>query len=261
MIHHKSKDYVYLISQPSHAWLSGQLARAWGNNNFKCFEPFSETCLAAEQHDIGWLEWARNPQINKMTGTVYNFLEMPFQSHLDIWEKGSRWALTINKYAALLISKHNTFLLGFHDFSNEPSINLKLSKTFQEKEQAFQDRIIDQLKADSAYADYVGEPWLIFNQKLIKVWDYFSLLLCMGFNESDVIEEVPVDFNSNTDLKLSYKSKNRYIVDPWPFKYETFEVACETKKIPHDQYKSRDLLKRLANTPTEKRSFVITSDV
>ena len=46
-----------VIGQPSHAWISGQLARCWGNERFGAVEPFEEVCLAAEQHDIGMAMW------------------------------------------------------------------------------------------------------------------------------------------------------------------------------------------------------------
>jgi hypothetical protein len=44
------------VAQPAHAWISGQLARAWGNERFGAVEPLSEVCLAAEQHDVGMAE-------------------------------------------------------------------------------------------------------------------------------------------------------------------------------------------------------------
>ena len=40
-----------------HAWVSGQLARAWGNAEFGSVAPYEEVCLAAEQHDVGMAEW------------------------------------------------------------------------------------------------------------------------------------------------------------------------------------------------------------
>ena len=51
-------DGKVAVAQPSHAWISGQLARAWGGD----MQPREEVCLAAEQHDIAWLEWERDPQ-------------------------------------------------------------------------------------------------------------------------------------------------------------------------------------------------------
>ena len=46
-------DSVLCIGQASHAWISGQMARAWAEP----FERHDEVCLAAEQHDVGMAEW------------------------------------------------------------------------------------------------------------------------------------------------------------------------------------------------------------
>ena len=45
-------DSVLCIGQASHAWISGQMARAWAEP----FEPYEDVCLAAEQHDVGMAE-------------------------------------------------------------------------------------------------------------------------------------------------------------------------------------------------------------
>jgi len=55
MMFRETGNTVIAIPQPSHAWLSGQAIRAWGNAEFGHVSPFEDVCLGAEQHDIGWL--------------------------------------------------------------------------------------------------------------------------------------------------------------------------------------------------------------
>ena len=55
MLLREDGDAVVCIGQPAHAWLSGQLARAWALDPV---EPWEEVCLAAEQHDLGMAGWA-----------------------------------------------------------------------------------------------------------------------------------------------------------------------------------------------------------
>jgi Protein of unknown function (DUF3891) len=43
-------DSALVIGQLSHAWLSGQLAREWGNARFGAVQTREETVLAACQH-------------------------------------------------------------------------------------------------------------------------------------------------------------------------------------------------------------------
>ena len=64
------------IGQLSHAWLSGQLARAWGNERFGPVEPREEIVLGAEQHDIGWALFDLEPRFNPETGLPRSFLEV-----------------------------------------------------------------------------------------------------------------------------------------------------------------------------------------
>ena len=59
------------ISQPAHAWISGQL-HARGSTT-----PLSETLLlAGEQHDIGWLDWERAPTFDAAAGRPPSFREV-----------------------------------------------------------------------------------------------------------------------------------------------------------------------------------------
>ncbi len=49
------------VGQAAHAWISGQLAREWGNDAFASPEPLHDVCLGAEQHDVGMAEWDLAP--------------------------------------------------------------------------------------------------------------------------------------------------------------------------------------------------------
>ncbi len=73
MLHRKHFGERICITQPTHAWVAGQLARAWGNDRFGSFAPWEEVCLGAEQHDIGWHRWEGSPTLNPTTGLVYLF--------------------------------------------------------------------------------------------------------------------------------------------------------------------------------------------
>ena len=81
MLHRPSSDGTILIGQPAHAWVSGQLARAWAEP----FEPRDEVCLAAEQHDIAWIGWERSPERDPETGLPYTFSALPRLRRLELW--------------------------------------------------------------------------------------------------------------------------------------------------------------------------------
>src|SRR5688572_28612195 len=99
-------DSFLCIGQSSHAWISGQMARAWADP----FEPYEEVCLAAEQHDVGMAEWDLAPALNPETGLPVAFTEMPFSVHSALWLEAPKRLVTTSVYAAALVSLHGTRL-------------------------------------------------------------------------------------------------------------------------------------------------------
>ncbi len=108
MLLRKDGESVIAIPQPSHAWLSGQLARAWGNERFVAPVPNEEVCLAAEQHDIGWLSWEASPVLDERTGLPQEFFALPSRRHIAIWREGVRRASFFGRYWFLFMPKRST---------------------------------------------------------------------------------------------------------------------------------------------------------
>ncbi|MEA2449074.1 MAG: hypothetical protein QOG63_1006, partial [Thermoleophilaceae bacterium] len=102
------------IGQPAHAWISGQLARAWARDPV---DPLEEVVLAAEQHDVGMAEWDAAPELNASTGRPYSFMEMPLATHLRLWTAAPHKLVAQSRYAALLVSMHGTALYEMRDLS------------------------------------------------------------------------------------------------------------------------------------------------
>src|SRR6266478_5788418 len=102
----KAPNQFLAISQTAHSWISGQLARAWGNKDFSGFQPFEQMCYAAEQHDIGFLRWENAPTLNQTTGMPYTFEELPEQDHFEIWRTGIFQLRPVCLYASLVVSLH-----------------------------------------------------------------------------------------------------------------------------------------------------------
>src|SRR6185503_15933655 len=94
------------IGQLSHSWLSGQLARAWGNDRFCAPEPREEIVLGAEQHDIGWALFDLRPRLSADTALPCSFVETNVGEHLEIWETAPDRLLSQSVHAALVVSLH-----------------------------------------------------------------------------------------------------------------------------------------------------------
>ncbi len=219
------------ISQTSHAWLAGQIARAWGNQQFSVPEPKEELLLAVELHDIGWTDWEQQPEINAETGLPYNFLEMPLLTHIEIWKNGAKKALTISRFVAWLVSCHNSYLLKFRHLDQEPDVVRVAAETFLDEQKVLQNELIQSTLGDKRYRSYLTQDSTLKYQQLLRAWDYFSLVLCMGDTEETEIPEVRSRNDQSPVIIKKDNSDFRYKVKPWPFAEETINVGCEAVRL------------------------------
>ena len=103
---------VIAISQTAHAWVSGQLARQWGNECFPSFAPAEPVCYAAEQHDRGFLDWERQPTLNPKSGLPHTFENIPLSLHVELHKKSILELKAVSFYAALVTSLYFAKALG-----------------------------------------------------------------------------------------------------------------------------------------------------
>ena len=227
MILRKINGAWWGIPQTSHAWLSGQLARNWGNVP----EPREELLVAAELHDIGWTDWEQNPEINGESGLPYNFLEMPLLKHIAIWKNGSYKSLSISRFVAWLVSCHNSYLLNFRRLDEEPEEIQTEAEMFLDEQKVLQNQLIQSMLGDKRYRKLLTEASMLKYQQLLRAWDYFSLVLCTGDSEK---AGIPVEGADGSQQSITIKKSGsdfRYHVKPWPFFEKTVSAGCEAVKL------------------------------
>lgn len=220
---------VLAIGQPAHAWLAGQLARSWGNEQFGLVEPLDEVCLAAEQHDVGWAERDLEPVFNPDTGLPQSFTEVPIDDHLPLFTNGPLSLVSQSRYVALLVSMHGWRLYQRRDLDKLPAGEADAVRRFLSEQRAFQDALITSLKSDPATpADVNDAGKLERNSLLIWTWDYLSLALCLDWAPSTA-KGAP-SAGARTDLELS-KSGDVHRLDPWPFATPALTVRCDGRRL------------------------------
>jgi hypothetical protein len=232
MLHRSSNEGLVCITQPNHAWVAGELARAWGNEQFGQFVPSKEVCLGAEQHDIGWLPWEQSPTLNRQTGYPHRFSELPTQVHLEIWSGAKRLAMPWGRYATLLVSLHGTGLYErIRGWQNSPE-SRQLVEEFLESEYTFQQQLIATLNNDSYYAPYVTPEVLRRNQKLVATWDALSLILCQNLPGEQQVESVPMA-DGETLLKVTKinDDPHQITISPWPFQESEVTLVYEGRLL------------------------------
>jgi Protein of unknown function (DUF3891) len=224
-----------VIGQPAHAWVSGQLARAWGNAAFPAPVPREPFCLAAEQHDVGWADADIAPSAGP-DGRPLSFMQQPRAVHVAIWRGAARRLLAQSRYAALLVSLHGTSLYERVDADAEPPDVAASIRDYLAGERALQSELAAGL--DRAEIDR--------NRRLLLALDRLSLMLCHG--RGTMLEDVPAAGGPAT-VRMEPRGDRpagsvrddravppdaptgRFVLDPWPFAAPAVAVGCEARRL------------------------------
>jgi len=237
---------VLAIGQASHAWLSGQLARAWGNEQFGALDPREEVCLAAEQHDVGMAAWDLRPTYNPDTGLPHSFIEMPIETHMELWRAGPKRLLTQSRYAALLVSMHGMRLYEKRDLASLAPEQAEDVRAFLAYSRGFQAGLSRSLGAPAAQVAH--------NSDLIWTWDFLSLALCLDWAPCTA-RDVPTAYGP-IDLKLSEDGT----LDPWPFHAgASLTVHAEGRRLLGPYAGEGELAEALASAQWETVAFELRS--
>lgn len=245
-------EAVIAIPQPAHAVVSGQMARAWGNDRFARPAPFEPVCLGVTLHDLGWLAFEEAPTLNPKTGLPHQFAELPPASHIALWSEGVRRARAFGRYPALLVSKHADTIYGrFFDFAKAAPEEAAAVRAFLDSQHAIQAELVTSLQADAETRDEASEAAIERNRLLVAALDWISLKLCYGLAEPATIPDVPVAGDARTSLALRPgEGPDSVFVDPWPFGPERVEVEVEGKPLAGRFTSDEDLREALARAPS-----------
>ena len=241
-------DRTITISQTSHSWISGQLARVWSNEFFAGFEPFEPICYAAEQHDIGFLGWENQPTLNVESGYPYAFDELPETLHLDIWRTGINQLRPVCAYASLIVSLHFYGLCQrFHRRQNDS--DQSEASQFLREQREFQEKTRHMLKQDPLFEHAVAPEVLSYHRDLIAVWDLFSLELCRDRFTEFKLPGVPFSGGKHVDLQLRRRSAGEKLweVDPWPFAVDSLTTLGEGRVLDQRFTDAVQMRKALSN--------------
>ena len=236
MLTHSDGSSVVCIGQASHAWVSGQLVRRWGNDRFDKPEPYDEVCLGAEQHDIGMAEWDLTPTLNPDTGGPRTFMEMPLETHLELWSAAPRKVLTQSPYAALLVSMHGHALYARRDTLEPGTDDSEAVRRFVDEQEAFQGDLLEHLHEDPERARR--------NQRLVWAVDFMSLAPLMGWFPDDV----PAP-DGTTTIAVKPAGDMAFTADPWPFGEDDFSVRYQGRRLDRPAESEPELHRALAAAP------------
>jgi hypothetical protein len=215
MLFRRDQTSVIAISQPAHAWISGQLLRAW---NGECSEPL---LLAAEQHDIGWLDWEVDPSFDPTTGRPHSFRDIGASLHAPMWLRGvDRARSAWGTHVALLVSRHGGLIYRrFARHRNEA--DAAAARAYLETQAPVEAAWAKALALDA------GE--LERQSGLIAFVDALSLVVC-GDLKTPIEIEIPG--SPSVSVRERQERSFEFIVSPWPFRTMEIVIEGEGRSLP-----------------------------
>jgi len=213
LVRERSDGAALCIGQSSHAWLSGQLARAWAWEP----TPEEEVCLAAQQHDVGMGQWDLTPSLDEATGWPVGFMAMALTDHLALLRAAPTRLFTQSRHAALLVSLHGTRLYEMRELDAMAPGDADAVRDYLAEQRALQARLAAEVGA--------GEAQLRRDQARLFCWDGLSLALCLGWAPHTTPE---VDGRT---VELRAAGEEVHTLDPWPFAAPEVTVRCEGRLL------------------------------
>jgi Protein of unknown function (DUF3891) len=250
---------VLAIGQPAHAWICGQLARAWGNERFGAVEPLGEVALGAEQHDIGMARWDLEPALNPGTGMPQSFMEMELEANLELWRHGPVTLISQSRYGALLAAMHGRRLYERHDLEAAPAPRAAAITAFLAQSRELEAWLTDSLRADPATAGYATPELIARNSQLVWTWDILSLVLLINDWMPPVLQAVPAAGGEAVDVRVDAHGEPDGVatvaLDPWPFSAPAVRVRCEGRRLVQRFATQAELAEGFAQAPWETVEF------
>jgi len=257
MIRREEADATWLIHQAAHAYIAGQIAEHWVGNGSMQLSPREELVLAAYAHDSGWIRAEQRPVLNHY-GQPATFTEMRLDDHFDIWRDSIQIVFAQNRYAGLLTSLHCSALyeqrLRYVD--DPPSAKARI-RHFLEERHAWENRLIEALSTHPRYGLAVVPEALALNLRLLQVWDYLSLLVCMGPVFEQTLDDVPLHGQERVVIQVAANGPRGIAIDPYPLR-QPLTIWIDARPVIGGPFASdEDFQRRLAETGYKPMVFEI----
>jgi hypothetical protein len=211
MIVRDTGDAWQVVLQTDHADLSGDFARAWGEQG-----PGHESLvIAAERHDDGWAVWEQAPRVDD-AGKPVNFLDVDVRSHLAFYRAGIAAVAEQDPDAGVLVAMHGAGIYR-QRYGLDPGLALSRAPEVQELVDAF---VVEQ------EARFGGEPGLRQGDyALLQIYDRLSLYFCMRDVEAGEAAELQ-------GYRLEPLGPWRVRLSPYPFGESPASFSLVRRLIP-----------------------------
>lgn len=218
----------WLIAQPDHAALSGDLAANFVSPAFPRIDAGIAKAIAL--HDAGWAMFPTeaNPKLPPMISEDFkprSFIEFPPQDFLRAWTGSIERAEAICPAGGIMVSRHFASLAEFRLREQmDGESDQRLVRDFLDREAARQHRLSEASGLTREQSDDL--------LRVLQFCDVLSLYLCCGADEE---VEFPQRFGGES-MRLN-RSDDLYVLTPSPFQdgssvVRTVSLGVAARKYP-----------------------------
>jgi hypothetical protein len=254
------------IMMYEHTALSGQFARAFGNEQFESLSPLEPMIYVVSHHDAGWADFDRDPASDEKTGLPYNLIETPAELITVTSRQSPDFNERHHPYCGLMSSMHSWGLYnGRYGLSklvlinNIPPQDRPIADRMLAGELERQKRLKGQLAKDPEYAGRIDEKQLFQNYKQLQFLDTLALYfnrIHPSERTRQTFENVPLSATADTTVTIEPHGDGVYALSPYPFAANWAEFAYAGRRLaPRSGGAVSSWQKVLKETPTEWESF------
>jgi len=245
MVIRETDLHFICYTQPDHAAVCGEIARAWKKELLPGFMLFSQACHAVEHHDDAWLIPDIAPLWNDVLQQPMSFIHYPLHLKLHFYEYGIDMLQKKNPYSALLVSKH------FSSFYEQAMGEME--KQFLFNEQIRQHQLLKELALDS------NDEERTYHFYMLQFCDDLSLFICLHEPGSDEITNFKRSqdlLGKNEVIDAAWRSVSHLELTHSPLQ-EQVNILLKYKLLPKKLLRERGLSYCWNVTPWAHQSFTI----
>lgn len=256
----------FVIEQADHARMSGQLAKAFGNDIFNTPVPHDLLTYIVAHHDEGWTSVDALREQSPTTGLPHHLTQTPLPYLVKTSKASPDFNEAHHDFCGLLSSMHTYGLFngryGLSDFvfidkiapENKQSVTDMLNAELER-----QARLKSQLSSKAESAAWVEEAALMNNYKLLQFFDTLSLYFHMtnveNRGESKFLN-VPDGKGTDHTLTIKPTGDGSYALTPFPFKGSEITVSVEGRYLTA-QPQGTDFKPIFESTAKESQTYKI----
>ena len=265
----------FVLTMAEHLDLCGQLARAFGNDQFEPLDPLHESLYAVDNHDRGWDGYDANPKLDPETALPYSLVRTPVSDSLKTITASPDFNERHHPYCGILVSMHTWGLYnrryGVSQFvvRQRSSTSITIQEPYKTeietrlaRELERQERLKSRVAADSETRGWVESAHLMQNYKQLQFFDTLTLYFHLR-HETERAEEVYIHVpqTAETDINVALRplGERRYALNPFPFAADSLKIVCRGRYVSPfaPGTAPADLGAALRSMPTDSQTYIL----